>query len=32
MTAISENAEQVEHTTVLLREAVDALVADPDGF
>lgn len=25
-------AEQVAHTTVMLREAVDALVTDPDGF
>jgi 16S rRNA (cytosine1402-N4)-methyltransferase len=32
MTAVSENAEQVEHTTVLLHEAVDALVTDADGF
>jgi len=26
------NVEKPEHTTVLLREAVDALVIDPDGF
>ncbi|MDB2554728.1 16S rRNA (cytosine(1402)-N(4))-methyltransferase RsmH [Porticoccaceae bacterium] len=32
MTAVSESAEQVEHTTVLLQEAVEALVTDPDGF
>ena len=32
MTAVSERAEQVEHTTVLLQEAVEALVTDPDGF
>ena len=32
MTAVSETAEQVEHTTVLLQEAVEALVTDPDGF
>jgi 16S rRNA (cytosine1402-N4)-methyltransferase len=32
MTAVGENAEQVEHATVLLHEAVDALVVDPDGF
>ena len=25
-------AQQAEHTTVLLREAIDALVVDPDGF
>ena len=27
-----ENIEKPEHTTVLLHEAVDALVIDPDGF
>ena len=32
MTAVSESAEQVEHTTVLLQEAVEAMVTDPDGF
>jgi 16S rRNA (cytosine1402-N4)-methyltransferase len=32
MTAVSESTGQVEHTTVLLHEAVDALVTDPDGF
>ena len=32
MTPVSESAEQVEHTTVLLQEAVEALVTDPDGF
>ena len=32
MAAVSESAEQVEHTTVLLQEAVEALVTDPDGF
>ena len=32
MTAVSESAEQVEHITVLLQEAVEALVTDPDGF
>jgi len=32
MTAVSESAEQIEHTTVLLQEAVEALVTDPDGF
>ena len=26
------NAEQAAHTTVLLHEAVDALVTDADGF
>ena len=32
MTAVTDNSEQVEHTTVLLHEAVDALVSEPDGF
>ncbi|MGB2154402.1 MAG: 16S rRNA (cytosine(1402)-N(4))-methyltransferase RsmH [Porticoccaceae bacterium] len=32
MTAVSDNSEQVEHTTVLLHEAVDALVSEPGGF
>ncbi|MDG1311430.1 MAG: 16S rRNA (cytosine(1402)-N(4))-methyltransferase RsmH [Porticoccaceae bacterium] len=32
MTAVGESAKQVEHATVLLHEAVDALVVDPDGF
>ena len=32
MTAVTENANKPEHTTVLLHEAVDAIVVDPDGF